>query len=154
MASVTGEAAREIAAALETCWDLLVDAAAYPEWYGTLDEVVVEEADDQGRPRTIDVRSDIRTVGSIRFRAEVAYEHHTRMSVTQTGRGELVKDLATEWVVEPLGPQQTRATYRVSVASDGLKAAAAFRTAEGLVRRHLIDGFADALKARAERSGP
>jgi hypothetical protein len=150
MASVTGEATREIAARLHTCWDLLVDAGAYPSWYGTLDEVIVEQSDSEGRPQTIDVRSDIRSVGSIRFRAELAYEHHTRVTATQTGRGELVKGLATEWVLEAVGPEQTRATYRVSVASDGLKAAAAFHAAEAVVRRYLIDGFVDALKTRAE----
>jgi uncharacterized protein YndB with AHSA1/START domain len=154
MARVSGEASREIAAPLQTCWDLLVDAAAYPDWYGTLDEVVVEETDDRGRPRTIHVRSDVDPVGSIRFRLELAYDDQTRINATQTGRGELAKDVATEWVLEPVEPRRTRASYRVSIASDGLKAAAAFRGAEGLVRRHLIDGFVEALKARAERSDP
>ena len=64
----------------------------------------------------------------------------------------MVKDAATEWLLEPIDPQRTQATYRVSMSSDGLRAAAAFRSAEALVRRHLIDGFADALKARAEQS--
>ena len=154
MAKVSGEVTREIAAPLEVCWDLLVDAGAYPTWYRTLDEVVVEEKDDQGRPGTIGVRCDVGSVGSIRFRLELVYEDQRRITATQTGRGEMVKDAATEWVLEMVGPQQTRTTYRVSIGSDGLKAAAAFRGAEGLVRRHLIDGFGDALKARAEQSDP
>jgi Polyketide cyclase / dehydrase and lipid transport len=154
MATVTGKASDEIAAPLGTCWDLLVDAGAYPAWYGTLDEVVVEETDDQGRPRAIRVRSDVGSVGSIRFRLELTYEDHTRITATQTGHGDLVKDVATEWVLEAVGPRRTRATYRVSIASEGLRAAAAFRAAEGLVRRALIDGFVNALKARAEQPDP
>jgi uncharacterized protein YndB with AHSA1/START domain len=150
MAKVTGDATREIAAPLDVCWDLLVDAAAYPSWYRTLDEVVVEGEDDLGRPRTIHVRCDVGHVGSIRFSLEVTYEERTRVTAAQTGHGEMVRDAATEWVLQPIEPRLTRARYRVSIASDGLKAAAAFRSAEGLVRRHLIDGFADALKTRAE----
>lgn len=154
MASVSGEASCEIAAPLETCWQLLLDVAAYPDWYDTLDEVVLEEADDRGRPRAIRVRSDVRPFGSIHFNLTMAYEDNTRITATQTGRGEMVKDVATEWVLEPVDPQRTRATYRVSVGSDGLIAAAAFRAAEALVRHDLIDGFVKALKARAERPDP
>ena len=151
MATVSGEASAEIAAPLATCWDLLVDAGSYPSWYHTLDEVVVEETDDQGRPRTIRVRSDVGSLGSIRFSLELAYEDQARITASQTGRGEMVKDAATEWVLEPIETQRTRATYTVSIASDGFKAATAFRAVEGRVRRELIDGFVDALKARAEQ---
>jgi hypothetical protein len=151
VATVSGEASAEIAAPLGTCWGLLVDAGAYPGWYHTLDDVVVEETDDRGRPRTIRVRSDVGSLGSIRFSLQLAYEDHSRITATQVGRGEMVKDAATEWVLEPIEPRRTRATYTVSIASDGLKAAAAFRAVEGRVRSELIDGFVEALKARAER---
>lgn len=154
MARVRGKASSEIDAPLQTCWDLLVDVVAYPSWYETLNEVVVEARDDQGRPRVIRVRSDVGSLGSIRFGLELTYEERARITATQTGSGQLVKDVATEWVLEPLGPARTRATYTVSIASDGLRAAAAFHAVEGRVRRDLIDGFVNALKARAERPGP
>jgi polyketide cyclase/dehydrase/lipid transport protein len=154
MATVTGKASDEIAAPLGTCWDLLVDVGAYPSWYKTLNEVVVEDTDDQGRPRTMGVRVDVGPVGSVRFSLQLAYEDHARITGTQVGRGELVKDAATEWVLEPVGPHRTRASYRLSIGSDGLRAAAAFRAVEGRVRHDLIDGFVSALKARAERPAP
>lgn len=151
MPTVFGEASTEIAADARTAWNLLVDAAAYPTWYETLDEVVVEQTDASGRPVTIDVRSDVPPLGSARFRLELAYTDGELLTATQVGPGSLVKDIRSEWRVEQLAPGRSRVTYRLQAGSDGLKAAAAFRAAEARVRRHLVDGFVAALRERAER---
>ena len=68
-------------------------------------------------------------MGSIRFRLELSYQTHSRITAAQTGRGDLVKDAATEWALEPIGAQQTRAIYRafltqverLTSAVDGLR---------------------------------
>lgn len=150
MATVTGESIRVVDADLDTCWRLLLDAAAYPEWYDTLDEVVVEQTDGDGRPRRVRVRADVGPLGSIRFNAELAYTERGSITGAQTGRGTLVKDVSYEWSLHPLAARRTEVRYRMSVASDGIRAAAAFRAAEALVRRDLIEGFTAALKRRAE----
>lgn len=152
MASVRGESTVEIAAPAATCWSLLLDVASYPHWYDTLDAVVVESRDDAGRARLVRMRSDVGPpLGSIEFRLSLTYVEPTAMAGRQVGTGSFVKELSSEWRLEEIGRRQTRVTYKVSVSSDGMLAAVAFRAAAALVRRDLIDGFTHALKARAEQ---
>lgn len=142
----------EIAAPSATCWTLLADVASYPQWYDTLDEVVIERRDEAGRADLVQVRSDVGgPLGSIEFQLALAYVEPSVLTGHQVGRGSFVKDVVSEWRLEPLGVRRTRVTYDMSISSDGVVAAAAFRAAAALVRRDLIDGFAHALKIRAER---
>jgi ribosome-associated toxin RatA of RatAB toxin-antitoxin module len=151
VSTVSGESIVEVAAPLRTCWNLLLEVESYPHWYDTLDAVAVERRDDSGRPSVAFVRSDVGArLGSIEFRVALAYVEPTEVSARQVGEGSFVRDLAYDWRLEALGPDRTRVTYTLSVASAGMRAAAAFSTAAALVRRDLIDGFAHALKARAE----
>jgi ribosome-associated toxin RatA of RatAB toxin-antitoxin module len=150
LTTVSGEATREVAADLDTCWNLIVDAADYPSWYDTLDEVVIERTDDQGRPRAIVVRSDVGRLGSVRARLELAYRDRASVTAKQVGRGDFIRDLKSEWHFEPLAPARTRVHYRLSATNDGMKAAIAFYAAEALVRRDLVEGFVAALQSRAE----
>ena len=134
------------------CWSLLADVVSYPQWYDTLDEVVVESHDDAGRAELVLVRSDVGApLGSIEFQLALAYVEPSVVTGRQVGRGSFVRDLANEWRLEPVSPRRTRATYTMSISSDGLLAAAAFRAAAALVRRDLIHGFTHALKVRAEQ---
>ena len=152
MATVRGRSIVEVAAPSATCWSLLTDVASYPQWYDTLDEVVIESRDAAGRADLVQMRSDVGPpLGSIEFRLALAYVEPSLVSGHQVGRGSFVRDLVSEWRLAPVGLRRTRVTYEMSISSDGMLAAAAFRAAAALVRRDLIHGFTRALKVRAEQ---
>ena len=152
MARVRGQSIVEVAAPIATCWSLLVDAASYPQWYDTLDEVVVEGRDDTGRADLVLVRARVGApLGWVEFRLALAYREPILVEGHQVGTGSFVKDVASEWQLQPIDERRTRVTYTMSIASDGARAAAGFRAAAGLVRRDLIAGFTHALMVRAEQ---
>lgn len=108
MARLSGSASVEINAALERVWEEVQDVESTPQWQGGLDEMIVLERDDHGRPSLARSETDakvrrIKTV--VRFR----YDPPTRLSWSQE-KGDLSK-LDGAWLLEDLGSARTRATY-------------------------------------------
>jgi ribosome-associated toxin RatA of RatAB toxin-antitoxin module len=110
MAPLTGSSTAEIDAPLEQVWALIQDVERAPEWQGGMKGMHALERDDEGRAMLCEAETDakVRTVKSIiRFQ----YEGPTTLRWSQE-KGDL-KSVEGSWELEQLGPDRTRATYRI-----------------------------------------
>ncbi len=144
MARLSGSASIEIDASLERVWDEVRDVESTPEWQAGLDEMVVLERDDHGRPSLVRSETDakvrrIKTV--VRFR----YDPPTRLSWSQQ-QGDLSK-LDGAWLLEDLGSGRTRATYTL----DGDPGRVLGMLVRGPVQDNLRAMFVDARPGELKR---
>lgn len=112
MANLGGEASVEIDAPIEQVWAAVEDVMAAPEWQGGLDGMSALERDGEGRPTLVETENDIK-VRRIKAHVRFHYDGPTRLSWTQE-KGDM-KSVQGEWLLEELGGDRTRATYRLDV---------------------------------------
>lgn len=110
MANLGGTASTEIDAPIEVCWAVVQDVASAPEWQAGLTAMDVRERDAQGRVTRAETTSEAK-VRQIKSVVHFTYEEPRRVSWRQA-TGDL-KRLDGAWELEALGPDRTRATYRL-----------------------------------------
>jgi len=110
MASLGGTASTEIDASIELCWAAVEDLAAAPDWQAGLNAMEIRERDGEGRVLLAESTSDAK-VRQIRSVVRFTYDAPHRLGWRQES-GDL-KSLVGAWELEALGPERTRATYRL-----------------------------------------
>ena len=110
MASLGGTASTEIDASIELCWAAVEDLAAAPDWQAGLNAMEIRERDGEGRVLLAESTSDAK-VRQIRSVMRFTYDAPHRLGWRQES-GDL-KSLVGAWELEALGPERTRATYRL-----------------------------------------
>jgi uncharacterized membrane protein len=149
MGKITGERSVEIDAPVQRCFDIAADIEGAPAWQGSLKSVEVLERDADGRPVLVDTTNDAK-VKSVRTRLRFSYDNPHSIHWTQD-RGD-VKSLEGWWMLEALGPERTRATYRLEVDPGMVLGLLVRGPIEGQVRDFLLGNAADGLKRTAEQS--
>lgn len=150
MSDVEGSHTVEIAAPPERCVETILAMERYPEWYDTLDLVVIAERDRHGRPALVTITAAAGPLGDVVFDLRYAYEGSGRIVGTQEGGNGRIVAAASAWTLEPVGAATTRATYEFRASAGGMRVKVALRAARLLVERDLIRGLAEALKSEVE----
>jgi uncharacterized membrane protein len=148
MGKIHGERSVEVDAPVQRCFDIAADIEAAPAWQGSLKAVEVLELDADGRALVVDTTSDAK-VKSVRTRLRFSYDNPHSIHWTQE-RGD-VKSLEGWWTLEELGPQRTRATYRLEVDPGMVLGLLVRGPVEGQVREYLLGNAAEGLKRTAEQ---
>jgi carbon monoxide dehydrogenase subunit G len=113
MGNLDGESTAEIDAPLATVWALVEDVEKAPEWQGGMKALTAVERDGENRAVLCQAEVDgkVRTLKStIRFNYSNA---PTELSWVQE-KGD-IKSVKGWWILEDLGGDRTRATYKVEV---------------------------------------
>jgi len=145
MSILSGSCRAEIPSAIKRCWALVADIERAPEWQRTLERVEVLERDEQGRPLICDTVSDAKLT-KVQCRIRMTYEAPRRLAWTQVQSDDL-ESMEGSWLLEPLGPELTRATYSLALDPGpiGLLARPLERVIRPLVIGHQADELARAL---------
>lgn len=152
MADLEGTRTREIAAPVDTCFEIAADLDHVPEWHGAMTAVEVLERDPEGRATLVESELDAQ-VTKVRVRLRFSYEPPHVIRWTREG-GDL-RGLEGTWRFEELGEGDTRATYSLAIDVPR-RLSLIVRTVRGPARDRveslLADRPVDGLKERAERS--
>jgi ribosome-associated toxin RatA of RatAB toxin-antitoxin module len=146
MGTVKGDASAEIEAPIATVYAVAADVEGSPRWQPEikLAECLEREGEEQVLVR-METDAKVRTLGStIRF----SYEEPTLISWTQE-EGEL-KAVDGSWELEELGPELTRATYRLEVDLGRMLGMVIHGPVVGVLRGQLIDSMPEKLKRFVE----
>lgn len=147
MANIGGTASTEINASIEACWAVVEDVATAPDWQDGLNAMDVRERGDDGRVILAESTSDAK-VREVRSLVRFTYEEPDRVSWRQE-KGDL-KKLDGAWELESLGPDRTRATYRLDGDPGRVLGMLVRGPVEGRLREVLVGGRPDELKRRVE----
>lgn len=102
----------DIAAEPSEIMAVIADVEAYPEWISGLENVVMHDADEQGRPLEATFQGNL---GLIKDSYTVAYDWaDTEVSWWLT-RGDALRDLQGTYACTDLGDGSTRVEYRLHV---------------------------------------
>jgi uncharacterized membrane protein len=147
MGNITGERSVEIDAPVQRCFDIAADIEGSTAWQGSLRDVEVLERDADGRAALVDTVNDakVKTV-----KAKLSFSYDAPGSIRWTQQKGDVKSLRGEWVLEDLGGDRTRATYRLEVDPGRMLGILIRGPVEGQVRDFLLGNAADGLKRTAE----
>jgi ribosome-associated toxin RatA of RatAB toxin-antitoxin module len=148
MGKLEGSRTVEIDAAIEHCWEIAADIERAPDWQDNLREVEVLEHDEEGRALLCETVSHTK-VKDVRAHLRFTYTPHEHIDWVQE-QGE-VKSLEGHWRFEELGPGRTRATYALEVDPGRVLGMLLRGPVQHRVRDLLLDGFAEGLKAEAEK---
>jgi uncharacterized membrane protein len=148
MGEIRGERTVEIAAPIETCFDIAADIENAPAWQGSLKDVEVLTRRADGRAEVVETESDAK-VKTVRARLRFAYEEVTRITWHQE-KGD-TKSLQGWWAFEERG-SLTIATYGLAVDPGRMLGMLLRGPAEAKVRDFLLGGAAEGLKRHAESS--
>ncbi|MBV9194047.1 MAG: SRPBCC family protein [Solirubrobacterales bacterium] len=109
---IRGERSATIAAPPATCFAVLADVEAYPEWQSMVGEIRVHDRDEHSRPQVVETVA-ITQVRTVRYVMRYAFEPPRRIAWRQL-EGDL-RDLEGEYTFAD-GPQGgTHATYRLGI---------------------------------------
>jgi uncharacterized membrane protein len=147
MGNITGERSVEIDAPVQRCFDIAADIESSTAWQGSLRHVDVLERDADGRAALVDTVNDAK-VKTVKAKLSFTYDAPGSIRWTQE-RGD-VKSLQGEWVLEDLGGDRTRATYRLEVDPGRMLGLLIRGPVEGQVRDFLLGNAAAGLKRTAE----
>lgn len=148
MSLISGESSGEIGASVERCWAVVEDLSRAPEWQQGIVAVDVVQRDDEGRPLICDTRLDAK-FREVRCRVRLEYDAPRRMAFERISGD--AQALRGSWELEPLGPDRTRATYRLAV--DPGKVGLLARPLEAALRPMVVGGRPDELAAEVARRG-
>ena len=149
MGNLDGESTAEINAPLDKVWALVEDVEKAPQWQGGMKGLRGIERDGEGRATLCEAEVDgkVRTLKSqIRFNYDGA---PTKLIWSQV-KGDM-KSVDGQWILEDLGGEKTRATYRIEVDL-GRLGLVIRGPLVGVLRGQLAGARADELK-RAVESG-
>ena len=147
MGTLVGTSTAEINAPLKEVWALVEDVEAAPEWQGGLKGMTGIERDDQGRATRCEAAADIK-VRTVKTIVGFTYDGPTKLSWTQE-KGDL-KSVEGSWVLEDLGNDRTRVTYRVEVDFGRVLGALVRGPIVNAIREALAGARAGELKRRVE----
>jgi ribosome-associated toxin RatA of RatAB toxin-antitoxin module len=147
---IRGEQSSDIAAGRTAVYAIASDLERYPEWQDFLHRVAVVERDAAGRATVVDAEADAK-VTHVKLRLRATREEPARVAWHSEG-GDL-KAITGAFELAELGPDRTRATFRLEV-DPGFKLGLLLRggVADRLRDRvlgHMLDG----LRRRAEQGG-
>jgi uncharacterized membrane protein len=148
MGNITGERSVDIDAPVQRCFDIAADIEGAPAWQGSLKDVEVLERNAEGRPTLVDTVSDAK-VKTVKTKLRFSYEEPGAIRWKQE-KGD-VKALDGAWILEDLGGDRTRATYRLDVDPGRMLGMLIRGPVEGQVRDFLLGNAADGLKRTAEQ---
>ena len=146
--ALSGDRSVEIDAPIERCWEIAADIEGAPGWQDNLREVEVLERDGDGRPLLVDTVSHTK-VKDVKARLRFDYAAPTHIGWVQE-KGD-TKALRGSWAFEDLGGDRTRATYALEVDPGRVLGMLIRGPVQDKVREMLLSGFAEGLKAEAER---
>jgi len=147
MGNIGGTASTEINASIESCWAVVEDVATAPEWQDGLNAMDVRERDDSGNVTLAESTSDAK-VREVKSLVRFTHEGPHRLSWRQE-KGDL-KKLDGAWELEELGPDRTRATYRLEGDPGRVLGMLVRGPVEGKIRNVLVSGRPEELKRRVE----
>lgn len=147
MANLGGTASTEIDAPIEACWAAIEDPSEAPEWQDGLNAMDVRERDAEGRVLLAESTSDAK-VRQVKSLVRFTHEPPHRLAWSQE-KGDL-KSLEGAWELESLGPDRTRATYRLDGDPGRVLGMLVRGPVEGRIREILVGGRPDELKRRVE----
>lgn len=113
MTTLSGSSTADIDAPIERCWTVVAAIDRAPQWQAGLESVTVIERDAEGRPEICDIVHDAK-ITKVSCRVRVLYEPPRRLTFTRVDSEDL-DDMEGGWELEELGPERTRATYRLSI---------------------------------------
>ena len=113
MTLLSGSSSAEIEAGIDRCWAVVEDLSQAPGWQQGLEQVRVVERDQQGRPLICDTVTDA-SFTTVRCRVRLSYDPPRRL-VFERVQSDDVDEMRGSWELEALGPERTRATYRLAV---------------------------------------
>lgn len=129
----------------EQIMDIIADLESYPEWTTGLDEVVVLEAQEDGRPSKVRMAG---AMGPVKEAYEIEYDWSTPGEVTWwLIKGTMVTALDGRYAVADLGDGQTRVDYSLTVDTAVPMIGLLKRRAE----KAIMDSALKNLKKRVER---
>lgn len=112
MGNLLGDSTAVIDAPIETVWALVKDVERAPEWQDGLKGMRAVERDGEGQATLCEAENDAK-VTTLKSTIRFSYDGPTRLSWVQE-KGDM-KSVEGSWELEDLGPQGTRATYRIDV---------------------------------------
>ena len=149
MGMLEGDRSVEIDAPIDRVYEIAADIENAPNWQDNLKDVDVLERDAEGRPLVTETVSATK-VKDVKARLRFSYDEPTGIDWVQE-KGE-VKSLTGQWRFEDLGGR-TRATYALQVDPGRVLGMLLRGPVQDKVRDALLSGFAEGLKAEAERTG-
>lgn len=147
MANLGGTASTEIDAPIAACWAAIEDPSEAPSWQVGLNAMEVRERDAEGRVLLAESTSDAK-VRQVKSVVRFTHEAPHRLSWRQES-GDL-KTLDGAWELEALGPDRTRATYRLDGDPGRVLGMLVRGPVEGRIREILVAGRPAELKRRVE----
>jgi uncharacterized membrane protein len=147
MGHITGERTVEIDAPVLRCFEIASDIEGATAWQGSLKDVEVLERNGDGLATLVDTINDAK-VKTVRTKLSFTYDAPGSIRWTQE-QGD-VKALHGEWVLEDLGGDRTRATYRLEVDPGRMLGLLIRGPVEVQVRDFLLGNAAAGLKRTAE----
>ena len=148
MGMLEGDRSVEIDAPIEHVFEIAADIENAPGWQDNLRDVDVLERDADDRPLVCETVSATK-VKDVKARLRFSYDPHTGIDWVQE-KGE-VKALTGSWRFEDLGGDRTRATYALQVDPGRVLGMLLRGPVQDKVRDSLLSGFAEGLKAEAEK---
>ncbi len=112
MAILEGTSSAEIDAPLERVWALVADVERAPEWQGGMRALIGRERDAEDHVLLADTETDAK-LRTLKSQVRFTYTPPVRLQWTQT-HGD-IKSVDGSWELEELGPERTRAAYRLAV---------------------------------------
>jgi hypothetical protein len=148
---VAGSETLVIGASPDACRAVLLDLAAYPEWYPGVREAEVLEAGDGAATARLLFRTGLPVLAEIECVLRLEPHGPGRLQPSAAG-GQLAID-GRGWTLEP-GPEAgTRATYDIAVEMSVPGGFVTERLVKGKARHFLIEAPLAALKRRVEAPG-
>lgn len=148
MGTLGGSASGEVERSIAEVWAVVSDIAAAPEWQEGLKTMEPLERDAEGRVALARSTSDAK-VREIATTVRFTYTQPRSVSWVQE-QGDL-KSMTGGWELEELGPDRTRATYRMEADPGRLLGMLLRGPVEDRIRQILVGARPAELVARLKR---
>lgn len=147
MGRISGEAATEIEAPIETVYAVAADAEGAPRWQPEIEVAECLERDAAGNQERVRIETETpikRLASTLRY----SYDSPTRISWVQED-GDL-KSVEGSWELEDLGGERTRTTYRLEVDPGRILGMALRGPVIDALRGRMVESMPGKLKAFVE----
>lgn len=142
----------DIDAPAEVCFDAIVDYETFPEWQSAVEETDVLDRNGDGLGKRVKLVVDAK-VRKVDYILSYGYQRPHRITWDFV-EGNGVKDIDGEYVFEELGPNRTRATYKLGVEPGlPIPGPVARRVHKQTLKRSVEDLKAEAEKRAAAGGG-
>lgn len=148
MGTLGGSASGDVERPIAEVWAVVADVASSPEWQDGLNSMEPLERDAEGRVARARSTSDAK-VREIATTVRFTYAEPRTVSWVQED-GDL-KAMSGGWELEELGPDRTRATYRMEADPGRMLGMLLRGPVEDRIRQILVGARPAELAARLER---